>query len=94
MDFLNALCDFRGTVNPVHYKEARWVDNEEAKILYHFIQAHKIKRFIEIGTANAFSACVAATAMEDPEVHTWDIVARRKIYDEQQFLDLKKLITF
>lgn len=74
--------------------KSRWICEEEWLCLYQTLQAHRIERFIECGTANGFSSMVARQAMLDagvkePDVHTWDIVDRPKAWAADD-----KFITF
>lgn len=96
MEFLNKLLKFKDST--FAFKKEYWINESEAYAIYFLLQEHNIDIFMEIGTCNGFSSCVAASAILDnnkvPEVHTWDIESRRKIYEINDFLPLKKYITF
>lgn len=87
---LNDLIGFReSSFHKDLYKRERWITSTEATILYALLQEHKITRYVEAGTANGFSSSVALLAIKDsgasPDIHTWDIVDRPKIWQETDF---------
>jgi predicted O-methyltransferase YrrM len=68
---------------------ARAVTDDESLMIYTLIQAHRIDRVVECGTANGYSTCWLALALLDmqrgePEVHTWDVEDRPKTWDVEE----------
>jgi len=81
------------------YKRERWITRKELYILYTLIQEYKIERWIECGTANGFSSLVATESMlsgysVDPIVHTFDIIDRPKLWNEEPFIARRERINF
>lgn len=96
---LNRLITFRNLPTDFKYKRARWITAEEAQFIYDIIREKNIENFFEIGTANGFSSSIAAAAILStgllPNIHTWDIISRFKIYEEEEaFIDLMPHIKF
>lgn len=95
---LKELLEFReSSFHKDLYKRERWINEREAYAIYFLLQEHKITRYIEAGTANGFSASIAAMAMKDlnitPDIHTWDIIERPKIWQEPNFQLIKDYVT-
>lgn len=69
-----------------------WMTLEEASFLHHTIRMAKCTEYYECGTCDGWSTLWAATALahtkkvffpdRELKVHTWDIVARRRMEDE------------
>jgi len=74
--------------------EARRISDPECLCLYQTIQIHRVRRYVECGSANGWSCAWAVQAMLDsgvkkPEAHTWDIEDRTK-----GWADWEEWITF
>lgn len=63
--------------------KGRWAQVEEGQVLFDAVKSSGAKQFIEIGTANGWTACWAAVA--GAEVYTFDISDRAKVYTDAFF---------
>jgi predicted O-methyltransferase YrrM len=80
VDYKAILTELPNKVDRSLFKVERWATPEEGHALYTLIQAHRIRTYIECGTANGYSALWAAAAMGGGNIRTWDIVDRPKIW--------------
>lgn len=80
---MNNLSEVFITLKFRYDNKGRWAQVEEGQVLFDAIQSTSAKLFIEIGTANGWTACWAALA--GAEVHTFDIADRAKVYADSKF---------
>lgn len=94
---LDYLYSLRSTPNEL-YKLPRWITVQEAEVLNDLLWKEQPDIYFESGTANGFSACVAAEAIgwkaPIPNIHTWDPVDRPKIWEDPQLVNAKLSIVF
>lgn len=74
------------------FKVARWATPDEAHALYVLLQAHRIRTYLECGTANGYTALWAAAA-DVEHIHTWDVEARHKVWEKFPELKCERIIT-
>lgn len=76
------------------FAHKRWATEEECEILYNIVKEGSIKRVVEIGTANGWTA--AWFALAGATVYTFDLIDRPKMYldDLFPFPELAKNIHF
>lgn len=99
-EFFKIIYSIRDDVSKAHlFKTARWLTFSEVCTIYTIAQQYPVESYIECGTANGYSATVAAFALlakgvKNPFVQTFDIVDRSKIWDLPEFSEFKNTVNF
>lgn len=79
------------------YKYERWITDQEGELLYNLTRLFSSQILLESGTANGYSTCwITAGLPEETEIHTFDVVDRKKVWDESilNLEDIKEKVNF
>jgi len=89
-----AMREFSRRTFDAKYKQARWVNYDEAELLREWVRAANPDIVLESGTANGYSSLWLASGLDQGKLYTFDPIDRPKVWMEFPSLEVTTKINF